>query len=41
MRNLTVTNPDLETAERKTIEGMAFWSGSGPKQMGVVMEGWM
>ena len=30
MRGMTVTNPELETAERKTIEGMAFWSGTGP-----------
>ena len=27
MRGMTVTNPELETAELRTIEGMAFWSG--------------
>jgi hypothetical protein len=30
VRNLTVPNPDLEKFESKTVDGMAFWAGSGP-----------
>lgn len=30
MRGMTVTNPELESAEARTAPGMAHWAGSGP-----------